>query len=433
MYFVTLKNKTISKYTICNRMVILLATLCGLLTTTCQPIVQDNIQLPTSLPPTDPTLLQLQTFDELWKTVEPNYIFVEETNFDWQVTYNQFREKIVAGITNEEFNSLIDDLIKLFPRNTLIYRDRMERIHSDLQSTLSYEGIGAYISVVSDPIPHIVILSIIPSSPAEKAGLFAHDSIYAIDDNPITSEEGLEVVNRVRGTANSKVKLLVKSPGSNERIVQVTREKVIGIDMVRYTYLPLTRTGLIRIPMNGNYTILEDTLIAIEDLKNQHNIKNLIIDIRIAHSNINWPLNQMLGLFSNGNMGTIYNRQESYDLIIDTQDTSQIEDIPLIILIGRDTKGYSEIFADALQKKGRAKLIGETTHGQMHNFDHFILPNGGEIFFSSSSYRDLYGNDIGISSVIPDIAINARWDEISDKDNFRHDTVVTRAELEFNQ
>ena len=417
---------------ICPILLVVLILISGLLTA-CNVSDIDKLILPTPLPAPDQTALHLRTYDTFWTKIEPNYIFVGSTDFDWKLMPMQTRRKISSGFTDEEFDSLINSLVDLFPADTVIYRNRTNRIDADLKATLSYEGIGAYISVVTEPNPKIVLLSVIPSSPAEKAGLRAHDSIYSVNGIPVTEEEGIEVVDRVRGTAGSIVTLQVSSPDGSQRTVEVTRERLQATDILRYTYLPIAKAGLIRIPMGGDINLMSDILTAMETLKDQHQLENLVIDMRAAHSNADWPLENMLGLFSEGDMGTRYTRHNTYSLTVTAEDIAGSQSIPLVLLVGPDTQGASEIFAAALQDKGRATIIGQPTLGHVFDFDHFILPDGGEVFFGNSSYISPLGKDIGVQGVIPDVLVQSNWDQVSDEENFKYDPVITRAKLEFTQ
>ena len=417
---------------LCTFLTLVLLQISGLLTA-CNSEDTDNLNLPTPLPPSDRTELHLRTYDAFWTKLEPNYIFVGSTEFDWKLMPIQTRRQVSSGMTDEEFDGLIDSFIDMFPDDTVIYRNRVERINADLKATLSYEGIGAYISVINEPTPHIVLLSVITSSPAEKAGLRAHDSIYYVDGKPVTEEEGITVVDRIRGPAGSIVTLQVTSPNGNERTVEVTRERLQATDMLRYTYLPIAKAGLIRLPMGGNANIVSDMLTSLDTLIEQNGMENLVIDMRVAHSNDDWPLESMLSLFTEGEMGTIYTRYDNYALTVDAQDVSGSQTIPLVLLVGPDTQGASEIFAAALQDKGRATVIGQPTLGYVFDFDHFILPDGGEVFFGNSSYVSPLGRDIGVLGVIPDVLVQSSWDQVSDEDNFKYDAVVTRAKLEFTQ
>ena len=424
--------RNINNRILCTFLTLVLLQISGLLTA-CNSEDTDNLNLPTPLPASDRTELHLRTYDAFWTKLEPNYIFVGSTDFDWKLMPIQTRRQVSSGMTDEEFDGLIDSFIDLFPDDTVIYRNRVERINADLKATLSYEGIGAYISVINEPTPHIVLLSVITSSPAEKAGLRAHDSIYYVDGKPVTEEEGITVVDRIRGPAGSIVTLQVISPNGSERTVEVTRERLQATDMLRYTYLPIAKAGLIRIPMGGNANIMSDMLTSIDTLIEKNGMENLVIDMRVAHSNDDWPLESMLSLFTEGDMGTIYTRYDNYALTVDPQNVSGSQTIPLVLLVGPDTQGASEIFAAALQDKGRATVIGQPTSGYVFDFDHFILPNGGEVFFGNSSYVSPLGRDIGVLGVMPDVLVQSSWDQVSDEDNFKYDSVVTRAKLEFTQ
>ena len=363
--------RNINNRILCTFLTLVLLQISGLLTA-CNSEDTDNLNLPTPLPASDRTELHLRTYDAFWTKLEPNYIFVGSTDFDWKLMPIQTRRQVSSGMTDEEFDGLIDSFIDLFPDDTVIYRNRVERINADLKATLSYEGIGAYISVINEPTPHIVLLSVITSSPAEKAGLRAHDSIYYVDDKPVTEEEGITVVDRIRGPAGSIVTLQVISPNGSERTVEVTRERLQATDMLRYTYLPIAKAGLIRIPMGGNANIMSDMLTSIDTLIEKNGMENLVIDMRVAHSNDDWPLESMLSLFTEGDMGTIYTRYDNYALTVDAQNVSGSQTIPLVLLVGPDTQGASEIFAAALQDKGRATVIGQPTSGYVFDFDHFI-------------------------------------------------------------
>ena len=424
--------RNINNRILCTFLTLVLLQISGLLTA-CNSEDTDNLNLPTPLPASDRTELHLHTYDAFWTKLEPNYIFVGSTDFDWKLMPIQTRRQVSSGMTDEEFDGLIDSFIDLFPDDTVIYRNRVERINADLKATLSYEGIGAYISVINEPTPHIVLLSVITSSPAEKAGLRAHDSIYYVDGKPVTEEEGITVVDRIRGPAGSIVTLQVISPNGSERTVEVTRERLQATDMLRYTYLPIAKAGLIRIPMGGNANIMSDMLTSIDTLIEKNGMENLVIDMRVAHSNDDWPLESMLSLFTEGDMGTIYTRYDNYALTVDPQNVSGSQTIPLVLLVGPDTQGASEIFAAALQDKGRAPVIGQPPSGYVFDFDHFILPNGGEVFFGNSSYVSPLGRDIGVLGVMPDVLVQSSWDQVSDEDNFKYDSVVTRAKLEFTQ
>jgi carboxyl-terminal processing protease len=386
------------------------------------------VQIPTPFPTTDRTERQLRSYDAFWEGVQADYIFSAVTGFDWSLLPPQARRKVAAGMSDAEFEGLLRSLVSDFPENTVRYRTRAERIENDLNNTRSYEGIGAYISIINEPSPHVILLAVIPGSPAEEAGLRTHDSIYAVDGQAVTAEEGLDVVERVRGPAGSVVTLDVHAPDGDRRIVKVTRRRLQAADRLRWEFKDLAQAGLIRLPIGAGTELIGMMQRALEGLA-KHEPKNLIIDMRVAHSADEWPLEEMLRLFTEGEMGSQYSRSARQTLKVKGRDVAGSQNVPLILLIGPDTRGASEIFAAALQATDRATLIGRPTLGHVLGFDHFMLPDGGEVFFSSSSYISPSGADIGMRGIQPDVTMETSWDQVTDDD----DPVIRRALIALTQ
>ena len=406
---------------------IVIAAILGTLLSACGT-ERVSTQVPTPFPTTNPTDLQLRSYDAFWVGIQPDYIFSAVTTFDWNLLPAQERRKVASGLSEAEFDLLMRSIVAEFPENTVTYRNRTGRIEDDLNSTLSYEGIGAYVSVSSDPRPHVIILAVVPDSPSEESGLRTHDSIYAINGQAVRAEEGMDVVKRVRGPAGSVVTLDVRSPNGTRRNLNVTRRRLQATDQLRVERKDLAHAGLIRLPVGAGAELSNIMQEALGDLA-EYQPKNLIIDMRVAHSSATWPLKEMLGFFTAGEMGNQYSRSGQKTIEITGVDLAGSQSIPLILLVGPETRGASEVFAAALQATGRATLIGQPTPGQVIGFDHFILPNGGEIFFGSSSYVSPSGEDIGIQGVHPDITMDTRWDEVTDDE----DAVINRALLKLTQ
>src|SRR5262245_34349595 len=201
----------------------LLAAACG----------RSGSQGPTPVPTASPTERQERVYQSLWKAVNDQYVYSDFGGVDWQAAGDATRAKIEGGLTEEEFVAAMRDMIGLLPKGMVAWETREERLARQTSNTATYEGIGAFVSVRAEPQPHIVLLAVMDGSPAQQAGLIAHDSIYAIDGSPVLAEEGLEVIDRVRGPAGTTVKLTVESPDGSRRDVEVTRGQLAASGKVR--------------------------------------------------------------------------------------------------------------------------------------------------------------------------------------------------------
>jgi carboxyl-terminal processing protease len=184
--------------------------------------------LPTATLAANANLRQLTIFDELDQIIQDEFLYDDFGGVNWSLLTSQVRGQIQQGMDDEAFYSALKELVATLPEGMATFSTREERISADLEETNLYEGIGAFVTYRADPEPHIVILSVIEGSPAEAAGLLAHDSVYAIDGTPIDPSEGIDAVSRIRGPGGSEVTLEIASPGEDHRNVDVLRQQVIA-------------------------------------------------------------------------------------------------------------------------------------------------------------------------------------------------------------
>jgi carboxyl-terminal processing protease len=344
--------------------------------------------------------------------VEQNYVYYETSDIDWEALHQRYIKRIDSGLTSKEFSSLLNELETDLPENEVIFQSRAEKIESDLDDTSSYGGIGAFVGFQEKDIPHVVILDVMPGSPAEDAGLQAHDSILAIDGQAVLLEEGLNNVDRIRGSAGTTVTLLIQTPGEKDHEMKLTRESLSGQGALKVEQLENTDLGYVLFPPSVNSNMTEELLQALSDFSSNKEFKGLILDLRISNAIADWPLENMLTLFQDGSIGEVYDRTSSKILHLDGQDEAGSQNIPLVLLVGENTRGLPEIFAASMQSNNRATLIGSNTSGNIETLAGYLLPDGSQVFIASTSFRFSGGEDFGINGIRPDVQIEARWDQI---------------------
>lgn len=356
---------------------------------------------------------QANVLESILSQIEANYVHQQNSSVDLSALRTKYQAEIDKGLSPDEFNELMTQFEREFPTNDILYATREERIENDTAASLvGYGGIGAFINFQAEDEPHVVILDVIPGSPAEKAGLKAHDSIYAVDGDPVLLEEGADVVQRIRGEAGTKVVLTVQTPGKDKREVEVTRAQINGSGGVVVEEIAGTNVGYIRFPTVGTTTNTKEVLDAIEFFSTNNNLKGVILDLRISGGNSNFPLEDMLTLFINDLNIDIYSIAETNSFSIEGQDFSGSQNVPIVVLIGENTIGTAEIFAAAIQEKDRGILIGSNSAGGIEALSAYTLPNGGQILIASASFRVGENESLGIEGVSPEVQVEAEWDDI---------------------
>lgn len=366
---------------------------------------------------------QLQVLQEIRQIVRQDYIYPEFASVEWQAEADLLPQRIERGMQPAEYAQALRTLLDMLPEGSATYSTRAERVASEYQVSTTYDGIGAFVAVRADPIPRLLLLSVMQGSPAEAAGLRAHDAVVAVDGEPVTAEEGLAVVERVRGPAGSQVVLEVISPATEPREVTVQRGRLTAQDFVRGGALFPGMLYLL-VPVAADETLLDATVQLLENTSEQETqARGLILDLRIAGSGGNWPLTEMLALLSSGEMGAFVSRQEQSPMVVPGQGFSDSQDIPLAILIGPDTSGAPELFAAAMQAQGRARLVGLPTPGNVRTYQRRILSDGSALDFAESSFVTARGEDLGLVGLSPDVRVELDWDQVTPAD----DPVLSRA------
>lgn len=356
---------------------------------------------------------QANVLESILSQIEANYVHQQNSSVDLSALRTRYQAEIDKELSPAEFNELMTQFEREFPTNDILYATREERIESDTAAGLvGYGGIGAFINFQAEDEPHVVILDVIPGSPAEKAGLKAHDSIYAVDGDPVLLKEGADIVQRIRGEAGTKVVLTVQTPGKDKREVEVTRAQINGSGGVVVEEIAGTNVGYIRFPTVGTTTNTKEVLDAIEFFSTNNNLKGVILDLRISGGNSNFPLEDMLTLFINDLNIDIYSIAETNSFSIEGQDFSGSQNVPIVVLIGENTIGTAEIFAAAIQEKDRGILIGSNSAGGIEALSAYTLPNGGQILIASASFRVGENESLGIEGVSPEVQVEAEWDDI---------------------
>jgi C-terminal processing protease CtpA/Prc len=181
---------------------------------------------------------------------------------------------------------------------------------------------------------------------------------------------------------------------------------------LNYGEIEGTNYGYLLFPPTSYDTMTDDVLQSLQELTTNRKLEGLILDLRIAGSQVGWPLEQLLTLFGDGTAGIFYNREQSQMFTITGQDIVGSQSIPLVIIVGENTSGSPEILAASLQASKRATVVGLPTEGAVEGISAFYLPDGSRVLIESTSFH-LPGTDqTAFSGIQPDILIEAGWDDV---------------------
>ena len=357
---------------------------------------------------------QLRVFTQLWETVRDTYVYPDFNGLDWDDVYRRYRARIEGGITDEVFYQAMQEMIGELgdDHSTFNSPQQVAEEEEQISGQFQYVGIGIYVTTLFDK-GYAVVLQVFPDSPAEQAGLLPHDRILVVAGQPAIDEHGESHLDLLEGPADSEVQLVAQTPGQEPRELVVKRARIQSQLLVDAYRLPGTDVGYIMIPTLWDETVADRVRQALESLTSPGALAGLILDMRINGGGLDTALRDTLSIFTTGELGTFVSREAERPLVIEAAPVGNSQELPLAVLVGRETESFGEIFSGILQERGRALIVGRLTDGNVETLWRSDLEDGSRAWIASETFRPPNGADWEESGIIPDVEIPLDWDEFT--------------------
>jgi len=282
--------------------------------------------------------------------------------------------------------------------------DVAERTREDMNGAV--EGIGAMVRENDEGLFEIV--RPIDGQPADLAGLKAGDVVIEVDGQSALEMSFDEVILLVRGPAGTSVTLTVMREGEPEPLEFTIVRARFEVAVVEYEMLPVEMTGgaaigYIHLTEFGR-TAEEKLLEALTAILAQQPA-GLVFDLR---DNPGGFLDQSVAVadaFLPAGVALFERNLRGLDETFSTGDGDAAESIPLVVLVNAGSASAAEIVAGALQDRGRAVLVGETTFGKGSVQQVHTLSDGGELRVTVARWYTPNNHSIQGEGITPDIIV----------------------------
>jgi carboxyl-terminal processing protease len=136
-------------------------------------------------------------------------------------------------------------------------------------------------------------------------------------------------------------------------------------------------------------------------------LKGFVIDLRNNPGGVLKPAVTIADGFLDDGL-IVYTRGRSPNQMEYSAKAGQwVSDIPLVVLVNRNSASASEVLAGALQDHERALIVGEPTFGKGSVQSVLSLRNGGGMRLTTSRYYTPLGHSIQARGIQPDIMVPA--------------------------
>jgi len=226
-----------------------------------------------------------------------------------------------------------------------------------------YNGIGAIFNMIDD---YVTVTQLYADSPAAKANLKPGDRILSVDGKSAAGKKEEEVRAILKGYPGTEVLLTVERPGTDKALkINLMREQV-SVPNVPYSGMvgdDIGYAALTTFTREAGKNVAD----ALKSLKEENpNLKGFIFDLRgngggllteaVNVSNVFIPKGELVV--------TTKGKVKDWDRSFKTLNKPVDEEIPVIVLINKNSASASEIVSGVLQDYDRAILLGQRSYGK---------------------------------------------------------------------
>lgn len=328
---------------------------------------------------------QLGVYSEVLSRIRSEY--VEEPNMP----------AVTGGALHGLLESLDANSSYLDPTEYRAYKARKsEDVKGDIGAT------------VSKRMGYAAVVSVLPGSPADKAGLEDGDILEAIEGKTTREMSLAQITNLLHGQPGTSVTVSVVRARRAEPVkAAITREAVQipsptekaledGIGYVQVFALSKGKSQEI-----GN---------RIKSLQKQ-GAKKLILDLRDVSEGEQAEGVATANLFLSRGTITYLQGQKYPRQTFNADPQKAVTTLPVVVLVNRGTAGAAEIVAASILENARGDVLGDKTFGMGSIQKVIELPDSSALILSVAKYYSPSGKAIQDTGITPNILVADKDDD----------------------
>lgn len=284
----------------------------------------------------------------------------------------------------------------------------------------TYGGIG--VQVQRSEAGELVLYPF-EDSPAIQAGIEGGDRLRAVNGNPVDGGMSLDAVDQMlRGEVKegSGVEITVVKGDRDEELTVFVPFAVINVPSVVWRVLSEdARFGYIQI-MRFTARTPDEVRAALAELESAA-VEGLVIDMRNNTGGLLQESIQVADEFLDSGV-IVYERNNREQRAYNAAAGGEGIDLPLVVLVNRQTASGAELVAGAIQDQGRGILIGQKTYGKGTVQQIFQLSDHSSLHVTSSQWLTPNERVLDANGLEPDIAMipDANGREVELGEAIRH-------------
>ncbi len=300
--------------------------------------------------------------------------------------------RFVDSISMDSLSEVVIPLMmkELDPHSVYIPAREMQQVNEPLEG--EFDGIGVTFNAATDTV---IVLSVIPNGPSDKAGIVAGDRIIEINDTVVAGVKmpQNDIVKRLRGRRGTEVKLSLKRQNIDDLVDITVVRDAIPIKSIEAATMLTSDIGFVRLSQFAR-TSYAELMESLSKLREQGMTK-LIFDLR---DNSGGFLDQAILIaneFLPAGKLIVYTEDRHREQVKEFSDgTGTATDIALAVLIDEGSASSSEILAGAVQDNDRGTIVGRRSFGKGLVQSQIPYPDGSALRLTVARYFTPTGRSI---------------------------------------
>ena len=262
----------------------------------------------------------------------------------------------------------------------------------------AYAGVGLWLRRENG---RLVVSQVAVGSPAQQAGILAHDELRSVDDRTTKGLNVADVTASLRGVPGTAVSLVLRR-GSSLHSLTLIRARVSALAVT--TSVEAKQVGRIVVPAftQGVGRQVRDAVLA---LSTKH-VTGIVLDLRGDPGGLLAEAVETASVFLHGGPVVTYTRRDEGPQRLDAEGSGDTR-TPLVVLVDGGTASAAEVVAGALQDRGRAVVVGSRTFGKGSVQEPHRLPDGSSLALTVARYSLPSGRSVEGVGIEPDIEVDA--------------------------
>lgn len=246
----------------------------------------------------------------------------------------------------------------LDPYTTHLSPNRLDELYSMIDG--NFVGLGVEVRGEDQGLR---IVEVLPSSPANDAGLHDEELILSVDGVRLAGHNAEEAANRLQGPDGSAVSIEVQNESGQSRMVSIIRREVI-VHSVREARIIDKTTGVGYVRIESFQKNTEDELRTVLDDLERQGMRSLVVDLRgnpggLLDVSLD-VANQFIG---EGVLVSTRGRAWGQNWAHRARPKATRK-LPMVVLVDSESASASEIFASAIQDHHRGTIVGTRSYGK---------------------------------------------------------------------